>query len=120
MQSCSEAALPRARAISAGSALPDVAENLLVRQRVSAKFRKRGVDGKGQIEFGIDQRAVQVEDQRAYFGETGDGVPHGSFVMARFLPRAIVAFYPDSCTGSCRVQLCCSADRLNSQEWLSY
>ena len=57
-------------------ALSDVAENLVVRQRISAQFRKGCVDGKGQIEFGIDQRAVQIEDQRADFGETGDGVPH--------------------------------------------
>ena len=58
------------------SALAYVAENLLVRQRIAAQFREGGVDRKGQVEFGIDQRAVQIEDQGADFGETGDGVPH--------------------------------------------
>ncbi len=57
------------------SALADKAENLLVRQRIAAQFGEGGVDRKGQVEFGIDQRAVQIEDQRADFGETGDGVP---------------------------------------------
>jgi hypothetical protein len=53
----------------------DVAEDLFVRQRRAAELRERRVDRKGQVEFGIDQRAVQIKDQRANFGKTADGVP---------------------------------------------
>jgi len=49
------------------STSPDVGENLLVRQRITSEFGERGIDGKGQVEFGINQRAVQVKDQRADF-----------------------------------------------------
>src|SRR5579863_5507508 len=59
-------------------ALADKAENLFVRQGISSHIGEGGVDRKGQVEFGIDQRAVQIEDQRADFGETGDGVPQWS------------------------------------------
>ncbi len=57
------------------SALPHVAENLLVRQRLAPKLRKSRVDRKGQVELGIDQRAVQIENQCANFREAGDLVP---------------------------------------------
>ena len=52
-----------------------ITENLFVRQRISAEFGKCCIDRKGQIQLGIDERAVQIEDQRAYFRETGDVVP---------------------------------------------
>ncbi len=83
-------------------ALADVAENLVVRKRISAQLRKGGVNGEGQVEFGIDQRAVQVEDQGADFGEAGYGVSHrivnssaeiaGSdccFLFLRLAPRCL-------------------------------
>ena len=60
----------------AGRALPDVTENLFVRQRASAHFPERRVHRKGQVEFGINQRAVQIEDQRAHIGKIGDFFPH--------------------------------------------
>jgi hypothetical protein len=85
------------------SALSDVAENLLVRQRISAQLRERGVHGKSQIEFGIDQRAVQIEDQRAYFGETGDGVPLGNVSRNSFalsLAGSPVFFFRDGLLSS--------------------
>ena len=55
---------------------PDVAENRLVRQRVAAEFLESCVDRQGQVELGINQRAVQIEDQRAHFGKTGQWFPH--------------------------------------------
>ena len=61
-----------------GSALPHVAENRLVVQRRSPQFRERGVHAQGQVELGIDQRAVQIEDQRAHFGKTIGNVLHES------------------------------------------
>jgi hypothetical protein len=46
-----------------------------MRQRIPAHFRERSVDGKGQIELRIDERAVQIKDQNADFGKAGDEVP---------------------------------------------
>ena len=35
-------------------------------ERAHAHVRARGVDGVRQIQFGIDQRAVQVENQQVH------------------------------------------------------
>jgi hypothetical protein len=46
-----------------------------MRQRIATKLRESRIHRKGEVEFGIDQRAVQIKDQRADFGKAGDEVP---------------------------------------------
>ena len=118
-QSCSGGGAAQGPCDQGWSALSHIAENLLVRQRISAQFRQGRVDRKGQVEFGIDQRAVQIEDQRADFGEAGDLVPHRIFRDGPVvLPPCDSRFL---CRSSATGWLCnFAATKADSQEWLSY
>ncbi len=51
-------------------AIADEAENHLVDMRFASQVRQRGIHRVRQIELGINQRAVQVEDQHAHARET--------------------------------------------------
>jgi hypothetical protein len=43
--------------------------NRFVRQRTAAHVLEHGVDGKGEIELGIDEGAVEIEDQNSHGAE---------------------------------------------------
>ncbi len=47
-------------------AVADVAGDSVFVQLLAAHFREHGVDGADQVELGIDERAVQIENQRAH------------------------------------------------------
>ena len=53
-----------------GCAASDHSENLFVRQRRAAHLFQRGVDRERQVEFRIDQSAVEIEDQGADGGKS--------------------------------------------------
>ena len=54
-----------------------VTENLLVIQGRSAHFLDRGADGQGEVQAGINQRAVQIKDQSADAGKPARFTSHG-------------------------------------------
>src|SRR5450759_1185743 len=64
-------------------AVAHVGVDALVIERAHAHMGTRGVDGVRQVQFGIDQRAVQVEDQQVH----DYAVP--VFVLRGFTARAI-------------------------------
>ena len=43
--------------------LANVAKNLIMRQRRAAMFLQRGIDGNSEINTGIDERAVEIENE---------------------------------------------------------
>ena len=47
-------------------AVADVAGDGVFVKLLAAHFRQHGVDGSDQVQLGIDERAVQVENQRAH------------------------------------------------------
>ena len=48
------------------NAAADVAGDLFLAERGAAEIFERGVHGKNEVEFGIDESAVEVEDESFY------------------------------------------------------
>ncbi len=57
-------------------AMSDVAGNRVFVKLLAAHFLEHGVDGADQVELGIDERAVQIENQRAHGGKIRGGHEH--------------------------------------------
>ena len=68
--------------------MADVAGDGVFVQLLAAHFVKHGVDGADQVELGVDERAIQIENQRAHGGKIRDGHEQTIVIWANFFRQS--------------------------------